>query len=439
MEYISRIILYTRGESDYIFRLTIHNVRPLILCIDRDNDFGRKVGIKGPIIGFSDNMEAAQKLALTDPTDTDVNAIYGALKIASENDAQIVTITGDAHVGLVSDREVSRQLDQIMKKLSPNAVIFVSDGLDDEQVIPIIQSRVRIDAVHRVVVRQSKELEKAYFKLANFMKEVMADPELARLIFGLPGVILLLLALWGAQAASMIMGVIGSYLIVKGVGWEDELFKKFGEFMKSLSIERVSTFLYAISAITFALGLAFSWQDMQRSSIAFGDAEAALNTIGLFILGSSSLNILLLALGIAILARVADEWSLKNFIYVKQYMVLGGFIIVLKVFLESIARYVIADDYGVANFMLSGLIVLASLMLWAKIAEYVFKPEIDLINRLIETTEGKTIVDDRGNEIGKVRKAIIENLKVKEIYHKKRVYKGDDIISLSDPIVVKSG
>ncbi len=406
--------------------------------MDRDDDLGRKVKVKGPIIGRDKNMIAAQKLALADPTDTDVNALYGALKIADELDCEIVTLTGDMHVGLISDREISKQLDEIIRKLGPESVIFVSDGLDDEQVIPMIQSRVHIDAVHRVVVRQSKELEKAYFKLANFMKEVMADPALARLLFGLPGVILLLLALGGAQAASLIMGVIGTYLIIKGIGWEEELFKKTEEFIKSLSIERVSTYLYVTAAVTFAFGVLYTWEDIQRSSISFSDSDAALNTIGLFILNQNSINILLLAAGIAILARLIDEWNLKNFIYVKQHVVLMGFLVVLKVFLESVARYVIADDYGVANFMFNGLIVLASLTLWIRVTGYVFKPEIDIIERLIVSTEGKSIVDADGKEIGTVRKAIIENLEVKEIYHKKVVYKKEDIISLADPIVVKT-
>jgi len=38
--------------------------KTLVLCIDRDNDFGRKTGIKSPIIGREENLKAAQSLAL---------------------------------------------------------------------------------------------------------------------------------------------------------------------------------------------------------------------------------------------------------------------------------------------------------------------------------------------------------------------------------------
>ena len=38
-----------------------------VICVDRDNDFGRKAGIDGPIIGRKDNLRAAVKLALADP------------------------------------------------------------------------------------------------------------------------------------------------------------------------------------------------------------------------------------------------------------------------------------------------------------------------------------------------------------------------------------
>jgi len=413
-------------------------VKSLILCIDRDNDLGKKTKYKGPVVGAEKNMKAAKALALEDPTDTDVNALYGALKLARETDAEVITITGDERVGLISDREIARQLDAIMEKVKPDSVILVTDGLDDEQVIPIIQSRVRIDAVHRVVVRQSKELEKAYFKLANFMKEVMADPELARLIFGLPGVILLLLAAGGAQAASLIMGVIGVYLIVKGIGWEEEIFKKTEEFIKSLSVDRISTLLFTIAAITFALGGITAYESMQKSSLAFTDTEAALNTIGLFILTSSSLNLVLLGIGIAVVARIVDEWTLKNFIYVKKYISLMGFIIMVKVFLEAIANYVVADDYGVSNFIFTGLVVLVALWLWIRITEYLFKPEVDLILALIEKTEGREIVDEAGESLGTVRKAIIEHLEVKEVYSKRKAYNKADIVSLGETIVVRS-
>ena len=409
----------------------------VILCIDRDNDVGRKTPYKGPVIGWDKNLEAAKSLGLKDPTDTDVNALFGALKIAKEIKAEIVTLTGDKHVGVISDRQIANQLDLMMKKLKPDSVIFVSDGLDDEQVIPIIQSRVKIDSVHRVVVRQSKELEKAYFKLANFMGEVTSDPQLARLLFGLPGLVFLLLALWGAQALSLIIGVVGAYLLIKGFGLEETLFDKAEEFVKSLSVERVSTLLYFICIVSWGLGFVESWQDLSNTHLSTLDAESAMNTLAFFMINSNSIYFFMIGFAAILFAKIGDDWKLKNFIGVKKYLVVGGFAVVVKNVLDAMAQYIVVEEFGVTDFLLAGTIVLVSLLAWIKLVEYIFKPEIDLILHIIDEYTGLTVVNEKGEDLGKVKRVVVENLEVKEIVTKRKIYGRKDILSFGEKITVK--
>ncbi len=45
----------------------------LVLAIDRDNDLGRKTGIRSPVIGREANLAAAQELGLADPEESDTN------------------------------------------------------------------------------------------------------------------------------------------------------------------------------------------------------------------------------------------------------------------------------------------------------------------------------------------------------------------------------
>ena len=90
----------------------------IIINVDRDNDFGEKVGIKGPIIGYTECYNAAVKLISVDPEDSDANALFGALKHYDElqakgEDIEICTITGDNDVGPKSDEIISAQLDQV--------------------------------------------------------------------------------------------------------------------------------------------------------------------------------------------------------------------------------------------------------------------------------------------------------------------------------------
>ena len=54
-------------------------MRTLILNVDRDNDYGDKAQIEGPVIGYSECYAAAVKLVSIDPEDSDANALFGAL------------------------------------------------------------------------------------------------------------------------------------------------------------------------------------------------------------------------------------------------------------------------------------------------------------------------------------------------------------------------
>src|SRR5437660_1475214 len=72
----------------------------LVLCVDRDDDIGVKTGIKTPLIGREANLNAATKLGLADPEDSDVNALLSAIStydglVRDGQLAEIATIVGD--------------------------------------------------------------------------------------------------------------------------------------------------------------------------------------------------------------------------------------------------------------------------------------------------------------------------------------------------------
>jgi putative membrane protein len=119
----------------------------LVLCVDRDNDLGRKAGVETPVVGREANIQAALRLAIADPEDSDLNTIWRIKALdevtASGRRAEIASIAGDVKVGLVSDGKLSEQIEGLIQRLSPRGVIIVSDGAEDEAIVPIIQSRVR--------------------------------------------------------------------------------------------------------------------------------------------------------------------------------------------------------------------------------------------------------------------------------------------------------
>jgi putative membrane protein len=177
--------------------------RILIVCVDRDNDLGVKAGIRGPVIGREANLEAASKLALADPTEADANAIFGAVKVYDEarsifpgSRIEIATITGDEGKELRADEEINRQMDEVARVFKPTSIVLVSDGADDELVIPILMKYAPIRSVRRVIVQQSREIEHTYILIKRYFEKLMRSPSSRSIVLGLPGAILILYGLF---------------------------------------------------------------------------------------------------------------------------------------------------------------------------------------------------------------------------------------------------
>ena len=151
-------------------------MKTVVLCIDRDNDVGEKAGIKGPIIGRKDNLAAAMKLALADPEDTDLNTIFAAVRLFDQmkldgREVEVVTVLGDRALGLVSDEKISHQIDVIVQVLKADSAVIVTDGAEDEHILPVIQSRLKILHIERVIVKSLPTGKETVSILRRYMQE----------------------------------------------------------------------------------------------------------------------------------------------------------------------------------------------------------------------------------------------------------------------------
>ncbi|MDO8427830.1 MAG: DUF373 family protein, partial [Candidatus Diapherotrites archaeon] len=128
----------------------------IVVCVDRDNDLGRKTGIEGPVIGRARNVNAAKALALKDPTESDANTMFAAVKKLEEikNEfpkIEVVTLTGKGKLGFASDKRINEQLDLLTEKFNIQGFVLVTDGMEDDQVIPLLQSRAKIISKETVI------------------------------------------------------------------------------------------------------------------------------------------------------------------------------------------------------------------------------------------------------------------------------------------------
>ncbi len=205
-------------------------MKVLVLAIDRDDDFGKKAGVKGPVIGKGKCIDAALKLSLADPEDSDANVVYAAVKLYDElkeagkfEEVEVALITGHPKVGVESDMELARQLDEVLKKFPAEGIIPVTDGAEDEQVFPILASRVTILSSRRVVIKQNENIETTYYIIYRYIKEILNDPEAAKVFLGIPGFILLLygigklISIGYPQGMNIVSGIVtGTLLLLLG-------------------------------------------------------------------------------------------------------------------------------------------------------------------------------------------------------------------------------
>ncbi|WNY28486.1 hypothetical protein MmiEs2_06740 [Methanimicrococcus stummii] len=232
----------------------------LVVCIDRDNDLGEKAKVITPVVGRGANIAAAVSLATVDPEDSDTNTIFGGIRILDELrslgvDAEIVSFAGDKNVGTISDKKIADQLDEFLANQDVKSAVFVSDGAEDESLIPLVQSRVKVDSVQRIVVMQSENLESTYYMIKNFLK----DPKLLQTFFVPIGLALIIYAL--AMATSnpqwAIIGtflVVGFYMILRAYSLNDKLILSWTELKKSFHSHQLSFVTTIASVLLFVIG-----------------------------------------------------------------------------------------------------------------------------------------------------------------------------------------
>lgn len=206
--------------------------RTLVLCVDRDDDLGSKAGVKTPLIGREENINAAVNLALKDPEEPDANAIFEAVRIydrfnesSSEkepkSECQIATIAGSELGDVGADKALVAQLNQVLNYFSASEVILVTDGFADEAILPLVQSRVPVSSVRRITVRHSESIEETVWLFSRYVKMIFENPRYSRMVLGLPGVLLIVLGFlymlnWIGYSWIAFLIVLGGFLVVKG-------------------------------------------------------------------------------------------------------------------------------------------------------------------------------------------------------------------------------
>ena len=233
----------------------------LVVSIDRGSEPRRQLAADYPVVGWDSVEELALEAGITDPEDSTVNRHLEALRVTRELEADnegviVAAVSGKDESMIGADRTIAQQIDELVSAYEPTGVIIVVDSAEDERLVPIIESRVRVDSVDRVVVRQIHDLESTYYLLKQFL----ADEELRTTLLVPIGVALVAFPVISmlagtAIAVAAITAVIGGFLLYKGLGIDDYLEDLPAQARDAFYSGRVSIVTYVVAGGLALVGL----------------------------------------------------------------------------------------------------------------------------------------------------------------------------------------
>jgi len=274
---------------------------------------------------------------------------------------------------------------------------------------------------------------------------VLRDPHFARLVFGLPGIVLAIygiINLLNIQQLSLnlIVGLVGIYLILKGFGIEDNIVRAFSYFKETTSIERASFPLYIASFFVLLLGLwagsdniEFVWASVPEWALIEG-TQAAIVSMAAFTLGFIGLFTLAIILFFA--GRIGDMYYKKEFHRIRKYARSIISMIAFFVLIDQAARFTLFWTAAIeAGPSFADLMVTVGASFMITVVGFLVVKYIYITKYVIKRIEkGMMIRGIDGKEIGKVS----------EINYKKRLFKYEKknkkySLSFGKVVVIREG
>jgi putative membrane protein len=263
-------------------------VTTLVVCVDRTDDVGRRANVETPVTGHESVRSLVTEVGLADPEDSSVNSIFETLAIGQDLEAEgeeavVAVVSGAADSRVAADRSVARQVQTLVEEHDPESAIVVIDSAEDERLVPIVESRVRVDSVDRVVVRQARDLESTYYLLKQFL----ADEELRQTTLVPLGIVLLVFPGLAIQfglavATATITAVVGLFLLYKGFNIDDRLAYLATQSQEALYAGQVSVVTYVVAAGLTLIGLfagALGFNDIADPGGFVGPAKFAYDSV----------------------------------------------------------------------------------------------------------------------------------------------------------------
>lgn len=231
-----------------------------MVCLDRSGRITEAAGVAPPVVGWEAVRSLVIDVGLADPEDSRVNCLLETLRVARElrdgdESVTVAVVTGESD-SVGAGRSIAAQIEALRSDHALDSAVIVTDSADDERFVPVIESRLSIDSVDRVVVRQARDIESTYYLLKQFL----GDEELRQTTLVPIGLALLvfpvLLTFMGPViAVASITAVFGLFLIYKGLGIDTYLSRIGAGVRDALYSGQVSVVTYAVGAGLALIGV----------------------------------------------------------------------------------------------------------------------------------------------------------------------------------------
>ena len=133
---------------------------------------------------------------------------------------EVAVVTGVEKRGVQADEKIVSEIRSILEKFSANGAVIVSDGEDDEMVIPVIQNVIPVVSVQRVVMQVSRTIEHSYAVFGKFLKMVIYDKTYSKFFLGVPGILLLIGGIgtvvgYTAEIFAVLVSILGGAFLIR--------------------------------------------------------------------------------------------------------------------------------------------------------------------------------------------------------------------------------
>lgn len=271
----------------------------LVLCVDRDGDIGAKANLKTPVFGREENLSAAVAFALKDPEEPDANAMFEAIRVFDRlkkegkphEDFQIATISGSEFGDVSADRKLVSELNEVLTNFRASEVILVTDGYQDELVLPLIESRVPVSSIRRIVIKHSKSIEETAAVFSRYLKMIVEDPRYSRPFLGIPGfllIVLVVLSFYNLLALTWLvfLVILGGALLIKGFGIDKaarSTVKWVRDYEPPPVPVQISSFATIAGLLSIAIGVYLGISEVSIGLVTFPTLDELPSLLGEFI------------------------------------------------------------------------------------------------------------------------------------------------------------